>query len=202
MDSGGKKKSCRPTWSISNVPGLICYTVWPVLCNQFNTRGHTAKIQKARCNFDGRRFSFSERVIDRWNRLQQEDIDVLSTLLKTVNSFKTVLELKRQRKMCLILYGLMVRLALWPHMFWSPSAEQARPHLVSYLGNPKQNEDKLHEDQVDDTRPSCKMSPRHLSDCSTNNPVIVERVQHFELLGITISHDMANPHWRNNLESL
>ena len=59
-----------------------------------NTRGHTAKIQKARCNFDVRRFFFSERVIDRWNRLQLEYIDV-----KTVNSFKTVLERKRQRKM-------------------------------------------------------------------------------------------------------
>jgi len=59
-----------------------------------NIRGHTAKIQKARCNLDVRRFFFSERVIDRWNRLQQEDIDV-----KTVNSFKTVLERKRQRKM-------------------------------------------------------------------------------------------------------
>jgi len=32
-----------------------------------------------------------------------------------------------------LLYGLMVRLALWPHMFWSSSAEQVRPHLVSYL---------------------------------------------------------------------
>jgi len=28
-----------------------------------NTRGHTAKIQKARCNLDVRRFFFSERVI-------------------------------------------------------------------------------------------------------------------------------------------
>jgi len=58
----------------------------------------------------------SERVIDRWNRLQQEDIDV-----KTVNSFKTVLERKRQRMgffiIIIIIYGLMVRLALWPRMF-------------------------------------------------------------------------------------
>jgi len=30
---------------------------------------------------------------------------------------------------------------------------------------------------------------QHLSDCSTNNPVIVERVQHFKLVGITVSHD-------------
>ena len=33
--SGGKKKSCRPTWSISTLPGLICYIIWPFLCNQF-----------------------------------------------------------------------------------------------------------------------------------------------------------------------
>jgi len=91
-----------------------------------NTRGHTAKIQKARCNLDVRRFFFSERVIDRWNRLQQEDIDV-----KTVNSFKTVLERKRQRKMGFF----MDWWSAWPSglMFWSSSAEQVRPHLVSYL---------------------------------------------------------------------
>jgi len=38
--------------------------------------------------------------------------------------------------------------------------------------------------------PLAKCPPQHLSDCSANNPVIVERVQHFKLLGITISHDM------------
>jgi len=32
----------------------------------------------------------------------------------------------------------------------------------SDLGNPKQNEDKLHEDQGDDPRPSCKISPSTL----------------------------------------
>ena len=39
--------------------------------------------------------------------------------------------------------------------------------------------------------PRAKCLPQHLSDCSTNNPVIVERVQHFKLLGIAISHDMS-----------
>jgi len=38
--------------------------------------------------------------------------------------------------------------------------------------------------------PLAKFPPQHLSDSSANNPVIVERVQQFKLLGITISHDM------------
>jgi len=38
--------------------------------------------------------------------------------------------------------------------------------------------------------PLAECPPQHLSDCSTNNPVIVQRVQHFKLVGITISHDM------------
>jgi len=46
--------------------------------------------------------------------------------------------------------------------------------------------------------PLAKFSPQHLSDCSANNPVIVERVglQHFKLLGITNSHDM---NWQTHL---
>jgi len=50
-----------------------------------NTRGHTAKLMKSRCQLDTRRFS--ERVIDRWNCLDQEAIDS-----GTVNSFKNSLE--------------------------------------------------------------------------------------------------------------
>ena len=33
---------------------------------------------------------------------------------------------------------------------------------VAHLGHPKQNEDKLHEDQGDDRRPSCKIFPSTL----------------------------------------
>ena len=52
-----------------------------------NTRGHAAKIAKNRCQLDTRRFFFSSRVIDRWNRLQQSVIESGS-----VNSFKNGLD--------------------------------------------------------------------------------------------------------------
>jgi len=59
-----------------------------------NTRGHTANIVKNRCHLDLRRFFFSQRVIDRWNGLQQEVIDSTS-----VNVFKNGLEKTRITKM-------------------------------------------------------------------------------------------------------
>jgi len=51
------------------------------------TRGHTAKITKNRCRLDLRRHFFSERVIDRWNRLPQHIIDSV-----TLNAFKSGLD--------------------------------------------------------------------------------------------------------------
>jgi len=59
-----------------------------------NTRGHTAKIVKRRCQLDIRRFFFSTRVIDRWNRLQQSVIDSGS-----VNTFKNGLDCIRKATM-------------------------------------------------------------------------------------------------------
>ena len=47
--------------------------------------------------------------------------------------------------------------------------------------------------------PLSKCPPQHLSDCSTNNPVIVERVQHFKLLDITISRDM---NWQTHIDAI
>jgi len=47
--------------------------------------------------------------------------------------------------------------------------------------------------------PLAKCPPQHLSDCFTNNPVTVERVQHFKLLGITISHDM---NWQTHIDAI
>ena len=57
------------------------------------TRGHSAKITKAHCKLDIRRFFFSERVINRWNQLDQEAVDS-----GTENSFKNNLEPIRKSK--------------------------------------------------------------------------------------------------------
>ena len=40
---------------------------------------------------------------------------------------------------------------------------------------------------------------QHLSDSSANNPVIVERVQQFKLLGITISQDV---NWQTHIDAI
>src|SRR6266568_7257012 len=47
------------------------------------TRGHTLKLAKNRCNMDVRKFFFSERVVGRWNSLDQSSVDS-----QTINQFK------------------------------------------------------------------------------------------------------------------
>jgi len=69
----------------------IPFSSFFTLSTVVNTRGHTAKIAKNRCQLDIRRFFFSSRVIDRWNRLQQSVIDSGS-----VNSFKNGLDRTRK----------------------------------------------------------------------------------------------------------
>ena len=65
----------------------ISFSSMFTLSNVTSTRGHTAKISKNRCRLDPRRHFFSERVIDRWNRLPQHIIDSV-----TLNAFKGGLE--------------------------------------------------------------------------------------------------------------
>jgi len=65
-----------------------------VLQTATRTRGHTAKLEKNRCRLDLRRHFFSERVVDRWNGLEQCVIDSA-----TVNAFKNGLKGKRDKKM-------------------------------------------------------------------------------------------------------
>ena len=58
------------------------------------TRGHTAKLIKNRCNTDLRKFFFSERVVDRWNSLDQQCIEA-----KSINAFKNNLTRIRNTRM-------------------------------------------------------------------------------------------------------
>jgi len=58
------------------------------------TRGHSWKILKNRSKLDVRKYFFSERVINRWNKLSQDDVDETS-----LNGFKRALERRRKAKM-------------------------------------------------------------------------------------------------------
>jgi len=52
-----------------------------------NTRGHSAKLVKTRCQSDIRRFFFSDRIVDMWNSLYQDAIDSESgTVFASSNS--------------------------------------------------------------------------------------------------------------------
>ena len=70
-----------------------------------STRGHSAKLMKNRCRLDLRRHFFSERVVNRWNGLDQHVIDSA-----TLNSFKTGLD--RIRKTSIGFF--MDWLSAWP----------------------------------------------------------------------------------------
>ena len=59
-----------------------------------STRGHTWKLVKKHCRCDTRLYFFSQRVINRWNSLSQEDVDAQS-----INCFKSRLEKRRTRQM-------------------------------------------------------------------------------------------------------
>ena len=67
-----------------------------------NTRGHSAKLVKARCQMDIRRFFFCERVIDRCNCLNQETIDS-----GTDNTFKSNLDIRKTRMQRWVKYSIV-----------------------------------------------------------------------------------------------
>jgi len=58
------------------------------------TRGHNWKLAKTRSCHDSRLFFFSQRAVNRWNSLMQDEVDA-----PTINSFKNYLEKRRNRQM-------------------------------------------------------------------------------------------------------
>jgi len=70
------------------------------------TRGNTLRLKKKQSDRDVRRYFFSQRVVNRWNSLDQETVDVGS-----INSFQGRLDKIRKTRM--VFYGsCMVRKAL------------------------------------------------------------------------------------------
>ena len=62
--------------------------------NMKGTRGHSLKLTKMRCTRDCWRHFFSNRVINRWNRLDQQTVGASS-----LNVFKTRLRVIRNTMM-------------------------------------------------------------------------------------------------------
>jgi len=58
------------------------------------TRGHSWKLLKSDCHCEAHLQFFSQRVINRWNSLSQEDVNATS-----VNAFKGRLERSRRLQM-------------------------------------------------------------------------------------------------------
>jgi len=53
----------------------ISFDTFFTVDSQQRTRGHTWKIVKNRSDLDVRKYFFSKTVVDRWNKLEQSDID-------------------------------------------------------------------------------------------------------------------------------
>jgi len=66
--------------------------------NDKGTRGHSCNLEKARCTRDIVKFFFSNKVINRWNDLDQSAVDVPS-----INAFKKSLEKVRNNRMGLFM---------------------------------------------------------------------------------------------------
>jgi len=58
------------------------------------TRGHTLRLKKKQSVKDVRKYFFSQRVVNRWNSLDQETVDMGS-----INSFKGRLDKIRKTRM-------------------------------------------------------------------------------------------------------
>ena len=55
--------------------------------SQTTTRGHSKKLYKKNCRTNVRKYSFSQRVVDEWNKIPKKVIDS-----QTINTFKSQLK--------------------------------------------------------------------------------------------------------------
>ena len=75
---------------LNGLSGIVANTLFEISVDS-RTRGHSLKLSKNRCNSDLRKYFFSERVINRWNKLKQQ-----SVAAKTINIFKSALKTERE----------------------------------------------------------------------------------------------------------
>jgi len=86
------------------------------------TRGHTFRLKKEQSVKDVRKYFFSQRVVNRWNSLDQETVDVGS-----INSFKGRLDKIRKTRM-----GFLWTLRGPQSPRFHGDVTPVRPHKVSY----------------------------------------------------------------------
>jgi hypothetical protein len=68
--------------ALHNIDDIKWHDMFSLATNQ--TRGHSLKLSKKRCNSTQRLHSFSFRIVDLWNSLPQETVSA-----RTVNSFRS-----------------------------------------------------------------------------------------------------------------
>ena len=69
---------------LNNIDKMQYEQILPL--NQTTTRGHSKKLYKKNCRTNVRKYSFSQRVVDEWNKIPKKVIDS-----KTINTFKSQL---------------------------------------------------------------------------------------------------------------
>ena len=74
-------------YKILNGFSVVPVDTFFALSDDTRTRGHSRKLLKRRCNKDLRHHFFSERVVNRWNKLPSYTVDA-----KSVNQFKSALQ--------------------------------------------------------------------------------------------------------------
>ena len=75
------------------ISGLVFEDYFELDCSG-RTRGHSCKLRKDRSNRDLRRCFFSQRVVNRWNKLCEDTVSATS-----VNLFKNRLSQERRKRM-------------------------------------------------------------------------------------------------------
>ena len=87
MDFRRNRADLIEVFTILNGFLVVTVDTFFALSDNTRTRGHLMKLLKRRCNKDLRHHFFSERVVNRWNKLPSYTVEA-----KSVNQFKSALQ--------------------------------------------------------------------------------------------------------------